>query len=273
MHKRYLLLIPTVFIVATAGFFLFSPQQKASPVLVSPASEVTTSQAPISAQSRAPSSKALAPDIVSPGENIEQLLNSASLRAWDIRADEQGHIKKITGGLMSFSGKNLVDASQQFFSQYGKRLFGLNPKALALRQVNENAFPKAIIYQQTINGIPVYQSRIALFFDADMNLIHASSDQTSIDDKHDTSPGVSAMQAAQSALASLQISTHGQGLQNISAASLASSSEYFVFKDGESLANAYRFVVSLGEPLYEEREVFVDAANAKIIRDRVLSRK
>jgi len=210
-------------------------------------------------------------------KNIEKnellvALNRDSTEAWELRIDDDA--QKIIGGLLPNSDKDILSASQDFLAKYSTKLFGIDPRSLILQQVNDKGDPQIITYKQTLQGIPVYQSRVVLFYDQDMNLIYASSSGGATSQGHNVSPKIDANQAAQSAVIALQKNNSGSGgVDKISVSQLASSAEYFVYKSGNMLSNVYRFVVTLSAPTYGDHEIIVDAENGRIVLLRTISRK
>ncbi len=221
--------------------------------------------------SRAPSSdkektRSGKPDIVAQFQD-------ASLRKWFLEwSADQKIIRTMSKGALSYRDKNLEQASKEFLGVYGKSLLGLDSSALALSQFNDKGVLKNIVFDQLIDGIPVYQSRIVLFFDSEMNLVHVNNNSSKAD-ASSPSPKISAIEAAQIVFFHLQKKYSSDEIQNISPTNILSSAKEYFFQNQGALARVYRFVVALPQPVFGDYEWIVDASSGSIVLERNLSRK
>ncbi len=225
--------------------------KKSQPTILSSASTLTASPSVIRQLASAPIATAD--------------FQAESIGSWKIDRASNSSSVRISGGSWPSQKGDAMAAAADFLQRHGEELFNIRRENLIFRRISDDADGHLITYQQSIDGVPVYNSQVILDFDDKMNLVYASS-QTYQGPNHSTSAAFSSDIAAQLALSLVQqraLSAGGDGKQYTLDRVLASS-QYLIYLSGGTASNIYRFVVPLVTPLAGELEIMVDA-NAKAI--------
>lgn len=204
--------------------------------------------------------------------DIISILQNSSDREWSVQQDENQRARMLSGGAISYHGKTLEQASKDFLDKYGKALLGIDPSELMLNQFNDKGIIQSVVYDQLLDGVPVYQSRIALFFDTEMNLVHVNNN-SSRPNLSSLNVKISKRSAAEIALAEWQKKYKDADLHSLTVEKILFAAQEYIFQSASALTRVYRFVAELPQPAYGDHECIVDAATGAIVWEKNLSRK
>jgi hypothetical protein len=190
-------------------------------------------------------------------------LQSASKRSWDLkRADFSNQIRTLSGGELESESIVPREAGDRFVRFYSRGLFGVDPERMIFNR-EEVTDRTRLIYDQVVDGIPVYGGTLTLFFENGA-LTRVQNDLASYD--IDSSSRPSPLSQAFSSYKSVQSSRYDVSLQD------HASNRVVLYPNGHSLVYAYEFVTKEADKGSSEPaksyHVLYDAADSFVIQRR-----
>ncbi len=191
-------------------------------------------------------------------------LQKESARPWSAVRRETGLL--LSDGALELPGDTIEQRAHAFLQKYSQSLLGISPASL-LEGGRDNDM---IRFQETENGVPVWNSKIALFFNEHGELVHL------IANVHGGSSSRSVMDISQArALAKMSLEKYvansGGNISDYRANSLAAQN--FLYDESGERRQMFRFVVPLLRPLGGEYEILVDASLGQIFSARNIARQ
>lgn len=263
------------------GYFASTPAARESTPSEAPTAGPEAAGRPAkAAPSVAPSSRR--PAAVRPATPEEV---SRELRGWSVERDHgRSYPKKVAKlGLKYPSARtNLLEASQEFLDRYAGALYGIDREQFAVRTLRpasaDSDFMK-VVYEQEIDGIPVINSRLALFYLGDGTLFEVHANVVPTDRSVATAQTMSAREAAGLAYGALERLYRAQNLAvppALAPENLAAKGKFALYLSGNGdVSSVYQFLLplpGLTGPQAGEREIVVDVSLRQVAIDRKLAR-
>lgn len=192
---------------------------------------------------------------------------------WVIRRD--GSSIALAGGVLPTDSADPLEASQQVLRKYGP-LFGASAESSALTGLNREGGNSQVIYQQLLDGEPVFGSRINMFFNERGELVHLVADTyggPAPARNDDVGPSEAALRLRAALFLFLAKRGPAPAVNSYPLGSLESAAVRGYRLIGESVSLVYRFQFSLVAPHFGDVEAFVDARDGTVAVLREISRK
>ncbi|MBD3299220.1 MAG: hypothetical protein GF341_11230 [candidate division Zixibacteria bacterium] len=201
-------------------------------------------------------------------EHLRSSVNTLQVSAqkrWEVRWEStQGLPRSIAGGLSVRYDGEPVDIARQFARDH-RGLFGLSetaaPVSVDVLPVRQQQLPGGdlVTLQQTVNGIPVVDARIAMVV-SDGAVRHVSSSAIQVSVPITVTPSVSIPAAITNARHAIDPSLPHRVVQKPELAVLADPDPTL----------AYEVFVSVNRGYWEPWQILVDASSGAIVRQRPL---
>lgn len=204
--------------------------------------------------------------------------------SWSMEPSPAGYPARVTNFKMrsGVAVGNVWQASQDFLAMHGRDVFRVDPQRLKLLELKPGQTAKdmkKVIYEQEIDGIPVINSRLALFYLGDGTLHEVQANIVPEGTDIDTKELLTAEAAARLAREALQKTYAAVGESappQFSQARLVEIGRYAIYLDASGHATpAYQYLVVAPNPSRKaggEREIIVDASHGQVVVDRQLAR-
>lgn len=239
------------------------PSEKSSPEVV--ASTNSGSPSTRSSASTKPAAGPSSPAANAPTTEAAALgyLQSTSKRSWDLKRDDfSNQIRTLSGG--ELESKSIVprEAADQFVKFYSRGLFGVDPAQVTFNR-EEVTDRTRLIYDQIVDGTPVYGGTLTLFFE-NGSLTRVQNDLAPYDVDSGSAP--SPLSQAFSSYKAVQSSMYDVTLQD------HASNRVVLYPNGRSLVYAYEFVTREADKgssaAAKSYHVLYDAADSFVIQRR-----
>lgn len=109
----------------------------------------------------------------SPG--LEEFFAKSEAR-WSVKRTKEGAVSRLSEGSYPLGTRAAVVGAERFLKEYSKGLFGIEANQLRLEKNLQEDHGSQLVYEQQLDGVPVFGSRLSLFVDREGNLVHAISD-------------------------------------------------------------------------------------------------
>ncbi len=269
MKARLIVFAFALLLLAFAATFIETARDTSSPAKMKIDSQVEAKSTPIAQQRKSASAQVQppltgAPKASAPSTEAAALgyLQSASIRSWDLkRGDFSNAIRTLSGGALESKAIVPREAADQFVKFYARGLFGVEPERIQFNR-EEDTDRTRIIYDQVVDGTPVYGGSLTLFFEGGA-LTRVQNDLApyEIDESSRPSPVAQAFTKYRD----VQSSMFDVALQE------PASNRMVLFPNGRSLVYAYEFVTSesdKGDSGAKSYRVVFDANDSFIIQRR-----
>lgn len=206
----------------------------------------------------------MAPLIATPSRDLLATLQSKSVGAWHLRW-ANGALVGLSGSRWSSSAGDASTAARAFLREYAP-LLGLDARTLAQNQIRQMEMNTQVLHTQTLNSLPVFDSRINLIFNEHNNLIYLSSHAYA--GPIPTLPAViSPAQAARAAAEGAEAYWRSRGLPGLSvtAAEWEAVAQLGYRLEQNTIAIVYKFTLDKAVPA-GDLEVIVLATNATVLQ-------
>ncbi|MGE3260374.1 MAG: hypothetical protein AB7K68_01230 [Bacteriovoracia bacterium] len=267
---RYLLFATTAFLFSFGLFFLRNnsqPEAPASPsprVPASPASPAAALRPLVSSVPPAATVGQSRPELL---ENLRRHSSGPWRMAW-----VEGVLTEMSGARLSLGETDSGEAAKKFLRDYAG-LLGIAAGELRVQSRRSMDQSQQVISAQTINGLPVFDSRINTIFDSAGNLIYLSNNSYS-GPTPARGPVVTPELAAQAAQAALAIFRRSQGDEGeaVSASDILIHALLGYRLTGSAIALVYKFTISIPRSPLGDVEILLDAADGTTLLVRKISR-
>ena len=183
----------------------------------------------------------------------------------------------MVDGKLNVSARSAEEAAQKFLHEHGHDLFDLSTNQFTKTQVTPETETTQIIYEQSLNGLNVFGSRINLIVNSSNELIFASSEAASSEAQKDlpNKPKVSKDSAAVTARNALFIQLSRDGISmdgsSMPVSFFSESGDLVYWLRSGNTTLVYKFTIVLPKPKIGEYEIEVDAINGTVLRVQKLS--
>lgn len=106
---------------------------------------------------------------------LDEFLAKSEAR-WSVKRTKGGAVARLSEGSFPLGTRAAVVGAERFLKEYSKGLFGVEANQLTLDKNLQEDHGSQLVYEQQIDGVPVFGSRLSLFVDREGNLVHAISD-------------------------------------------------------------------------------------------------
>lgn len=106
---------------------------------------------------------------------LDEFLRKSEAR-WSVKRTKEGSVSRMSEGSFSLGTRAAVVGVERFLKEYSKGLFGVDASQLRLDKNLQEDHGSQLVYEQQIDGLPVFGSRLSLFVDREGNLVHVISD-------------------------------------------------------------------------------------------------
>lgn len=204
------------------------------------------------------------------------LLTRASEAEWKVARGRGGQVTRLSGGVLPLESGAPVVSAASFLAQYAQSLFGVPPSDLAVGESRQDQTLTQVVVDQSHAGLPVYGSRLNLFFNRDGALVHATA-ALHPGPFPAAAPSVSRAVAAGLLRDALWrfLDQRGDHYDRgaYDAASLEPSLALAYRLAGERVSLVYRARFSLAAPLTGDIEALIDAQSGAVMVLRPLDRR
>ena len=247
-----------------------------------PSSVQVEAPASVEAQ-RAPAAAAKQPKVVAASSARRPsssdglaLLTRASEAEWRVSRGRGGQVTRLSGGVLPLESGAPVVSAAAFLAQYSQSLFGVPASDLAVGEARQDQMLSQVVVEQSHAGLPVYGSRLNLFFNRDGALVHATA-ALHPGPFPAASPSVSKGVAAGLLRDALWRFLDQRGDHYDRGAYDATALEPFLALAyrlaGERVSLVYRARFSLAAPLTGDMEALIDAQSGVVVVLRPLDRR
>jgi hypothetical protein len=95
---------------------------------------------------------------------------------WAVRRNRAGFVAKLSEGSFSLGNRAPVVGGERFLKEFASSLLGVDKSVLQLEKNLQEEHGAQLVYEQEVQGMPVFGSRLSLFVDREGNLVHLSSE-------------------------------------------------------------------------------------------------
>ncbi len=106
---------------------------------------------------------------------LEEFLAKSEAR-WSVKRTKEGVVHRLSEGSFPLGTRAAVVGAERFLKEYSRGLFGVEANQLTLGKNLQEDHGSQLVYEQQLDGVPVFGSRLSLFVDREGNLVHAISD-------------------------------------------------------------------------------------------------
>jgi hypothetical protein len=198
---------------------------------------------------------------------------AGSQRPWSVTKGDSGFVKKLAGGSFTFHGPAAGPAA--FLKSYSQALLGVNPETLVQKERRTGPDSSQLIYEQTLNGLPVDGTRLNMMLGPSGDLIYITA-AVYPGAAPAATPNINQAEAALLIREALQgyVERRGGSMAagQYSVAALTASTYLSYRLHGDSISLIYKAEFELAAPLYGGAEAIVDAQTKTVVSLRALAK-